>query len=291
MSVLEALEDWNPWWTEGKVGKDLVGVERDSLGKIIDLVDVAKAKIVVGVRRGGKSTLLYQIINRLILERNVEPREIVLINFDDFRFGSADLEEIYKIFLEANKPNRPYVFLDEVHKAKNWVSLVRRLVDTKRGDIYLTDSCSYFIPVEYARVLTGRKIQMELYPFSFREFLKFNNVEIKPFGTENRSILRGYLRDYLSRGGFPEVNLYKNIWKRILIEYFEDIVTRDVVSRFGTDYRKTKDLAYFLISNIGQRVSNRRIRAITGLGLETIEKYINYLEQVYLVFAVKRYST
>ncbi len=291
MSISEALEDWNPWWENNQVDQQLIGVERESLRYLTQLIDIPKIKIVVGVRRSGKSTLLYQIINHLISEKKIESSNIILLNFDDFRLSSIETEEIYKQYIETRKPSKPHIFLDEVHKAKNWVSLVRRLVDTKKGDVFLTDSSSYFIPIEYARILTGRKIQMELYPFSFREFLKFHNVKIQPYGTENRSLIRGYLRDYLMNGGFPEVQQYRSIWKRILLEYFEDIVTKDVVSRFGTDYNKTKDLALFLISNIGQKVTNRRIRGITGLGLETIEKYINYLEQVYFIFAVKRYST
>jgi len=289
--LTEALEDWNPWWERASIDKQLIGVERDSLKDLTQLIDIPKVKIVVGVRRSGKSTLLYQIINHMISKRRIEPNNILLLNFDDFRLSSIEIEDIYKYYIETKKPIKPYIFLDEVHKAKNWVSLVRRLIDTKRGDIFLTDSSSYFIPIEYARVLTGRKIQMELYPFSFQEFLRFHNREISLHGTEKRSLIRGYLRDYLMNGGFPEVQQYRNIWKRILIEYFEDIVTKDVVSRFGTDYNKTKELALFLISNIGQRITNRKIRGMTGLGLETIEKYLNYLEQVYFIFTVKRYST
>jgi len=84
--------------------------------------------------------------------------------------------------------------------------------------------------------------------------------------------------------------MYRHIWKKILIEYFEDIITRDIVSRFSVEYEKVRDTAYYLISNIGQRITLRKLRNVLSLGLETIEKYLDYLESVYMLFIVRRYS-
>lgn len=291
MLIDEALEDWNPWWFSGSVSEDIVGVRRELLSDIEGYIGVPKVKVIVGVRRCGKSTLLYQVIDLLIRRGFASPNDVVLMNFDDARLATESVEEIYKTFLELRKPEKIFLFLDEVHKARDWVSLARRLCDLKGGHVFITDSCSYYIPADYARVLTGRKLEMELYPFSFREFLKLKDVKLQPFGTEQRSILRGYLREYMDYGGFPEVHIYKGAWKRILLEYFDDIITKDVASRFSADYEKVRNLGYYLISNIGQRITNRKIRNIFGLGLETVEKYMNYLEQVYLIFRVRRYST
>lgn len=180
-----------------------------------------------------------------------KPNEILFLNFDDVRLSVKDVDDIYSRYLEMMKPKRIFIFLDEVHKAKNWVSLAGRLLDLRKGEVFVTDSCSYYIPIDYSRVLTGRKIEMELYPFSFSEYLRLKGVEIKGFGTEERGLLRGYLRDYINYGGFPEVNMYQKMWKKILIEYFEDIITKDIVSRFNANYQKVLDLSYYLISNVG----------------------------------------
>ena len=238
----------------------------DALSDVEKLIGIPKAKVIIGVRRCGKSTLLYQIIDYVLRRGVARPDDIVLMNFDDARLSTVSTEKLYESFIETQKPKRMLLFLDEVHKARDRISLVRRLLDMKIGEIFITDSCSYYIPQDYARVLTGRKLEIELYPFSFKEFLRFYSVDMKPHGTESRSLIRGHLLDFLRYGGFPEVHVYRHIWKKILIEYFEDIITKDVVSRFSVDYQKVKDLAYYLISNVGQRITLRKLRNIFGLG-------------------------
>lgn len=289
MSILEALEDWNPWWKTGIVEDLMKGIKREALEDVLSLVDLHKIKVITGVRRSGKSTILYQIIDNLL--SHVPPNSIVLMNFDDARLSTVEFSDILKAYIEHMKPEFMYLFLDEVHNAKNWVSSIRRLTDTRKANIFITDSCSYFIPIDYAKILTGRKISIELFPLSFREYLKFKNVKVEMHGTEERAKLRGYLRDYILNGGFPEIALTN--WdkgKRILIEYFGDIITKDITSRYDVNYQKIRDLAYYLISNIGQRVTLRKLRNIFGLGIETAQKYIHYLETVYLIFAVKNFS-
>jgi len=286
---LEALEDWNPWWNSGEVPSELKGIGRDKLREAKEIINLQKVKIYTGVRRSGKSTLLYQIIDCLL--EKTDPKNIVLMNFDDIRLSSKPLDEIYKEYIERMLPQKPYIFLDEIHNAVNWTSLVRRLIDQRKANIHITDSSSYFIPVEYARILTGRKITLEVYPLSFKEYLRFKNIKLSFLGTEEKAAARGYLKEYMEKGGFPEPFFMKwNIGKKVLIEYFNDIVTRDVVSRFGTNYTKTKDLAYYLISNASQKITYRKLRNTFKMGLETIQKYIEHLEQVYLIFKVNAYS-
>jgi len=289
MSILDALEDWNPWWATGRVEEWMTGIERDELKEVLSLMHLNKVKVITGVRRSGKSTLIYQVISKL-LERK-EPNSIVLMNFDDARLATVDFEDIFNTYLEHQKPSEINIFLDEVHNSKNWVSSVRKLIDLRKANIFVTDSSSYFIPIDYARILTGRKISIEVYPLSFKEFLRFRNIKLDPYGTEEKARIRGYLRDYIRVGGFPEVVLSDwSIGKRILIEYFDDIITKDVASRYRADYGKIRDIAYYLISNIGQRVTLRKIRNIFKIGLETAQKYLHYLETVYLIFQVKAFS-
>ncbi|MGQ4834514.1 MAG: ATP-binding protein [Candidatus Asgardarchaeia archaeon] len=285
----EALEDWNPWWYEHKVDERFKGKDREILKEIEGIVGLNKVKIITGVRRAGKSTLLYQIIDKLLKRTRVE--NILLLNFDDVRLSMVPLEELYKEYIELKKPSEIFLFLDEVHNAKDWVSLVRRLIDLKKANVFVTDSSSYFIPIDYARILTGRKFSLELYPLSFREFLFFKGEKISYFGTEEKARIRGYLREFMEQGGFPELCLTpKDFHRKILSEYFEDIITKDIVSRYNTVYSKARDLAYYLLSISGQRITYRKLRNVLGMGLETIQRYMDFLEQVYLVFRVNAYS-
>lgn len=287
--TVEALEDWNPWWHERRVEERLRGKDREILRHVEETVHLNKVKIITGVRRSGKSTLLYQIIDRLLTK--TEPENILLLNFDDVRLSASPLEELYKKYIELKKPKEIFLFLDEVHNARDWISLVRRLVDLKKANIFITDSSSYFIPVDYAKILTGRKISLEIYPLSFREFLFFKRERVAYFGTEEKAKIRGHLREYMEQGGFPELfSIPQSLHRRILIEYFEDIITKDVVSRYNAVYSKVRELAYYLLSNSGQRVTYRKLRNIFGMGLETIQRYMDFLEQVYLIFRVNAYS-
>jgi len=287
--LTEAMEDWNPWWSEETVSSDLKGIERDTLNAALDLVETFRVKVVTGVRRCGKSTLLYQIIDSLL--KKEKANNVLLLNFDDVRLSSAPLEQIYKVYLEELKPTKVYIFLDEAHGASDWVSLVRRLIDLKKAYVFVTDSSSYFIPLDYARILTGRKISLELYPLSFKEFLRFKGVTAGGEGTEARAIVRGYLKEYMVRGGFPEPFFHSDkLARKTLLEYFEDVVTKDVVSRFGANYTKIRELAYYLVSNTSQRITYRKLKNLLGLGLETAQNYVNYLESVYLVFRVNGFS-
>jgi len=284
----EALEDWNPWWIDGKVSKELIGRPRDILSTIEHAAIPHKIKVITGVRRSGKSTIFYQLIDKLL--RKTDPKNILLLNFDDVRF-SDPLEKIYKAYIELKMPDNIYLFLDEVHNAKEWVSLVRRLVDLKKAEIFITDSSSYFIPIDYTKILTGRKISFEVYPLSFKEYLNFKNIKARSFGTEEAAKIRGYLKEYIMQGGFPELfSAPKKYHRSILIEYFEDIVTKDIVSRYGVNYRRIRDFAYYLISNIGQRVTYRKLKNIFRMGIETAQRYMDFMEYIYMIFRVNMYS-
>lgn len=99
--LLEALEDWNPWWSEGEVSEDLKGVTRDTLSTALEYVELSKVKVVTGIRRCGKSTLLYQIIDSILTGEDA--CNVLLLNFDDVRLASTPIEEIYRMYLEGVK--------------------------------------------------------------------------------------------------------------------------------------------------------------------------------------------
>ncbi len=296
MSVISALEDWNPWWREEDNGvpPSLKGKPRELISTIEPFINDYKIKILVGIRRSGKSTLLYQLIDHLLRSGKVSPNEILLVNFEDLRLSTESAEKIFEIYLEHLRPkNHPHVFLDEVHNIDSWTRMVRRLGDLKKAHFYLTDSSSFFIPSELQPILTGRKVTFEVFPLSFQEYLSFKNIELnKIWGTEEKIKIRGILREYIERGGFPEPFFYPmDAARKIIAEYFEDIVTRDLVARYRMPSMTTKQLVLYLMSNPAQRFSYRKLSNVFRTGVETMQHYINNLQNIFLFFKVTRYTT
>ena len=292
--MIEALQDWNPWWRKDKelVPNELLGIKRDLLTAIIPYLSLNKIISLIGIRRSGKSTILYQIIFHLLKHEQVKPEQILFINFEDIRFQSLSITEWYQLYLEELKPDQNvYLFFDEIHYCKNWVNFVRSHIDRKSARIFLTDSSSYMLSSELASILTGRKVTFEVYPLSFKEYLTFKNILLEGFGTEEQAKLRGHLKDYINTGGFPElVNLEWSVAKKLLLELVEDILSKDVVARFNIDYSKIRDFSYYLVSNSAQKMSYRKLQSIFNLGSNIPQKYLDHLEEVFFCFALKSYS-
>lgn len=292
--MIEALQDWNPWWKKGDilVPNKLLGFKRDILESIKPFLSLNRVISLTGIRRAGKSTILYQIIAHLLENKDIKPEQILFINFEDIRFESLTIAEWYQLYLEELKPEEmSYLFFDEIHLCKNWVNFVRSHIDRKSARIFLTDSSSYLLSTELASILTGRKATFEIYPVSFKEYLTFKDVAIKGFGTQESAVLRGYLKDYINYGGFPElVNLDWETSKKLLIELFDDIITKDVVVRYNVDYTKMRDFAYYLLSNTSQRMSYRKLQSIFSLGSNIPQKYLEQLEEVFFSFTITAYS-
>ena len=292
--MLEALQDWNIWWSKkgGGVPQNLLGQEREILKAIKQYLDLNRIITLVGVRRAGKSTILYQIIDYLLKNRITRPENILFINFEDIRFNSLSIDEWYNLYLEELKPDGiSYLFFDEIHYCQNWVNFVRSHVDRKSAKIFLTDSSSYLLPTELASILTGRKVTFEIYPVSFKEYLTFKQVDIQGFGSKESALLRGYLKDYIDFGGFAElINIDWSVSKKLLLELFDDIITKDIVTRFSVDYTKIRDLSYYVLNNPGQRMTYRKLKSIFKVGSNVPQKYLGHLEDVFLCFTIKEYS-
>ena len=143
-------------------------------------------------------------------------------------------------------------------------------------------------------MLTGRNISDENFPLSFREFLDFSGIHVdnaEIISTETRSKVLFSLKKYLEWGGFPEVYFTnENYKRRLLNQYFEDIIYKDIVDRYGTNSVKTKELGVYLLTNIANSLSMRNARNALGFGLETISYYISYMVEAYLLYAVPIYS-
>ena len=291
--VIESLSEWNHWWKDKKVDAELLGKRRLLIESMAEYEGFREIKLFAGIRRSGKSTLFYQAIESL-LKKGVSPEEILLINFEDDVLSKKSLSEIFNAYQSnVNPDKKPYVFLDEIHRCGEWVLFLRKLYDLKKiKQAFITDSSSKFIPREYARVLTGRSIGVNVFPLSFAEYIAWKGLSYnKLAGREDINKLKKELLLFLEWGGFPEV-FFKMppAKKKLLTEYFSDIISKDIVDRYNVSYQKIKPMADFLVSNSASVFSPRKYSRTYGLSLESADTYMQHFKEVFLFYFVPKFS-
>jgi predicted AAA+ superfamily ATPase len=289
--VLTILEDWNFW------RKDLdTGVERPFyLQKLENFFPTEQVVVVTGARRSGKSFLMRQFAKALT-ERGVKKNEILLVNFEDPRFVGLEVEtlqKIYETYLEKMAPEaRPYIFLDEIQEVKDWEKWVRTTQELKKAHVILSGSNAKLLSQELSTLLTGRHRDLTVFPLSFKEFLKFNNLTVNDdLDLANRRVeIKTLLSQYLEFGGFPEVVLEKEK-KEILLTYFDDVLSKDLVRRFRVrKSEKLKALTKFYLTAISSPTSFNSTKKFLEISTDTVEKFSDYLGSAYLTFFLKRFS-
>jgi uncharacterized protein len=289
ISIQNALERQNPWWFAKKYDS---GISR--LEYYPDIVKYFKTKeilLILGARRTGKSTLLYQIIKSL----KVNFKAILFINLDEPLFQSkANDPEFLRNLLEAymleNKEIKNfYIFIDEVQNYNYWVQTLKVLHDTSKNfKFILTGSTSTLIENKMSIKLSGRYFSTTVYPLSFNEFLTFN-------GLKKLKILekREYLEKYLKYGAFPRVVLEidKSIKQEVLKNYFQTIYLKDIIYPYKIRNNKDVfDLLYFIISNTGKPFSYNSVGKVLNIDSETIKEYLTYAQQAYLLYSINKFD-
>ncbi len=248
----------------------------------------ASAFVVKGVRRCGKSTLLKQLM------KSKFPDDHYYFNFDDERiaeFKTEDFQVLMEILIEAFG-ERKALFLDELQNVKGWELFVNRIL--RQGyRVYITGSNANLLSKELGTHLTGRHIDIELYPFSFTEYLNATKVTVpiqRIYTTEQKAQLSSKFTDYLENGGMPEVVVFSN--EAVLTSVLNDIVQRDITERYKV--RKPSELRAvyrFLIANAANPITYRSITENFGIkSPNTVQKYVGYAEEAYLIFTVPRYG-
>lgn len=262
-------------------------VAREKLGEVKGFAGTRHSLVITGIRRCGKSVLLAEIIRSLF-------EKYYYVNFEDERlaaFGLEDFTKLYEACIELFGESKTF-FLDEVQNVAGWEKWVRRMYDDG-FKFFITGSNARLLSKELATSLTGRKIQVELLPFSFREFLEFRKFGLKktdPYLTERRAAIISHLSAYLQEGGFPEY--LKDRKTEILQEYFNDIIQRDIVERYRLrSGKELKELASYLLTNTAKPATYNGLKKATGtLSINTLIKYVAYLEDAYLIFSVPFFS-
>jgi len=289
--IITILEDWNFW------KKPLeIGIPRFFyLKKLKKLLSSEQIIVITGVRRSGKSFIMKQLAKELI-KNGVNKNQILVINFEDPRFVELNpklLQQIYETFLEfLNPKGRPYIFLDEIQEVQKWEKWVRTMQELKKANIILSGSNAKLLSKELGTLLTGRHLDITVFPLSFKEFLNFNDIYPKDeMDLVSKKIeLKRLMRNYLEFGSFPEVVLRKEK-KEILLAYFEDILNKDLVKRYKIRKpEQLKALIKFYFSNLSSLITFSSLEKSLKISADTIEKFSNYFETAYLTFFLKRFS-
>ena len=297
--IIETLLPWNFW------ERDMyTGILRDSyLLQIKRYLKTDEIVAVTGVRRSGKSVILLQTLSHLI--KNKVPKiNTLYINFEDpkfYNFLEIDLlDKIWEAYFDYLSPKgKVYVVLDEIQKIKGWEHWVRAKYDQKENvKIFVTGSNMELLSPEFARVLTGRHLQLFVTPLNFKEFLKFNGIEVKDdrfWFIKNKKSLRKFAGQYLAIGGFPKVVLTEDelLRKELLSQYFTDILTKDIVDRYKVkEVGKLKSLALFYSTNFTRGFSFHKIKNVAdfSLSLDSVHRFSQYLVNSFLIDFLPRFS-
>jgi len=264
------------------------GIPRSQLAVVEQAAALPHAVIVSGLRRVGKSTLLAQLAHRLGRE------QFYYVNFEDDRFlgfQADDATDLIAVLIELFG-ERPNYILDEIQNVPEWERFVRRLMDLG-AKFYITGSNAALLSRELGTRLTGRYVPVELFPFSFAEFLRFQGYpapDLTRLTTADAARLQQYLSEYLQAGGIPEPLKYPEMaLQRVL---YDDVLYRDIATRYRIDdVRALRELAYFLMSNPAAPVSYNKLKEQMRLGsVNTIKNYVEFLENSWLIFTVTLYD-
>ena len=260
-------------------------IERQSFRKMEEFMKNKFIIIISGIRRSGKSTLLKQV---------KEKHPGYYLNFDDDRLVNFKLEDfqlLYETLIEIYGEMGLFYF-DEIQNIPGWERFVRRLHDEKKK-VFVTGSNASMLSRELGTHLTGRYLELRLYPFSFKEFLTFNNFELNKdsiYLTVEKAKIKGFFEDYLSEGGFPEYLKTKN--KEYLKTLYESILYRDIIVRYKLANEKAlKEIIYLAANSTSKNITFNSIKKILDFGSSTtIKDYFDYLGNSFLIFLLSKYD-
>jgi predicted AAA+ superfamily ATPase len=254
----------------------------------VSIVEDDSVVVISGIRRCGKSTLLQAI-------RSKNKEQDYYLNFDDDRliqFKVEDFQLLLELFGERYGKQTTFYF-DEIQNIIGWERFVRRLHDYG-NKVYITGSNASMLSKELGTHLTGRYQQVELYPFSFLEYLTLNQIEpnsLDRFNTDDKALLKASFNDYFKLGGFPAFLKSKN--PEYLKSLYESVLYRDVMVRNGiTNEQELLELMFFVTSNTSKLISYNSLAKVIGVkNATTVKQYLGFLQDAYMLSLVSKYDT
>ena len=259
-------------------------IDRESQTHWGTYVDDPLVKVAMGARRSGKTVFTHLLL---------KGKDYASVNFDDERLAYMDadglndvLEALYEVHGDFD-----HLVLDEVQNVKGWELFVNRLQRAGKR-VFVTGSNANMLSQELATHLTGRYVQMEVHPFSFREFLLWRGVDVRGATTRGRATVKRELEEYMSMGGFPEVLRNPGLAVSYLHDLYSSVLTKDIVARRRVKYVRTfREMALGLVSSYSQLITFNRLKKIHGLkSSHTAKDYTGHLVEAYLVHLLNKYS-
>ena len=266
---------------EGIIREKLLDMDRYLKGNL--------AVIISGVRRVGKSTLLRQVAKKYY-----DDKDFYYINFEDERlieFNAKEFNSILEILIELYGEKKVFL-IDEIQNVKSWELFVRRLIDNGYK-FFITGSNAELLSKELGSRLTGRYIELNLFPFSFSEYLRFNKVNIDPVKilttVQKAKIIEKY-NSYMTDGGIPASLRIEDFDFNLTL--YQNIIYRDIIARYKIESEAViKSVSHFLANNISSLIAFNKLKQYLHLGsITTIKNYISYLENAWLFFTVNIYD-
>lgn len=262
------------------------------MDKLLAYKDTEFIKVITGIRRCGKSSLLKLFMNK-ILDDN-EKENVIYMNFESFEFDDIlDYKDMYnKIKEKITDKGRNYILLDEVQRVKQWEKCINALTVDFNSDIYITGSNAYLLSSELSTFLSGRYVEIKMLPLSFKEFLDFSNFE------DNINIEEKF-NQFIKYGGMPGVIAFRNnndLYENAIKGIYNTVFMKDVVERNRlVDASLLEKILKFLMSNIGSLISSKKIADyLTSQGTKvthnTVISYLTMLENAYIIYKVPRYD-
>lgn len=260
-----------------------------------------KATVCVGVRRCGKSTYMLQVIQSL-LDKGVPRENILYINFFDDRLHDLQHEGLgsiidayYSLYPEKKNTEKIYCFFDEIQVIPDWEPFIDRLMRTENCEIYITGSSAHMLSKEIATQMRGRALSWEMFPFSFKEYLDYQGIQVSGhLSSKSQYLVHKAFENYWVTGGFPEAaGLSRNLGIKVHQEYYHAILFRDLVERHDISHPKAvTDLAHRLIDTTASLYS---INNLTGYlqslnhkaPKSAVSAYVEWFEDAYFMFTAR----
>jgi predicted AAA+ superfamily ATPase len=264
----------------------------------------SKIKVAIGMRRAGKTYFLYQKILTLI-DNNIPTTAILYINFEDDRLLPLDAQKLAKLvdafytLYPENHDRKCYLFFDEIQNVNNWPIVIRRLHDTKNAEFFLTGSSAKLLSKEIATSLRGRSLAVEIWPYSFHEFMRAKNISFERnlYTKKTQDQLTQLFYEYLSHGGFPEIIAFApDVKQKTLQEYLDVAIYRDILERHSIKNPSLiKYMILSMIHNVGKPFAiNKFYNDLKSHGYkvskDVLYEYADHIEDSYLAFHVPIYN-
>lgn len=282
----ELYFEYNPWW-EGDYDFGEI-LPREIIETQLDKLMPEKAMILLtGLRRVGKTTLMKQLIKKL-LENHIKPEHIFYVSIDDYQLKDLTITEVideYRKIHKIRKSQKIYLFLDEITYQVDFRQQLKNIYDKANCKLVVSSSSSSALR-DKRGWLTGRGRHIEITLLTFEEYLIFKKITVKK---RDSKLLESYFEEYMQQGGMPEYILTQN--REYLTSLLDDILYKNIIAHHGIKQPQLiKDYFFLLMERAGKQISLNKIAKILKISPDTAKRYLSMFEDTYLIYLVPRFA-